>query len=156
MTSEENKKIEIPESVIEKIVDKLQPRIEAKHSTIERHLLELQRQGKEFEKSMTRNEEAAIANRVVFKAEIMEVVEKSIQMYVNGKIDKLNNKADAVSDQNIEILAKLESMAPMQKKYTQLVDFQQIGKSLMIGTILLGSFFGALYIILEFITKIKA
>jgi len=156
MTSEENKKIEIPESVIEKIVDKLQPRIEAKHSTIERHLLELQRQGKEFEKSMTRNEEAAIANRVVFKAEIMEVVEKSIQMYVNGKIDKLNNKADAVSDQNIEILAKLESMAPMQKKYTQLVDFQQIGKSLMIGTILLGSFFGALYVILEFITKIKA
>jgi hypothetical protein len=86
---------------------------------------------------------------------MMEVVEKSIQMYVNGKIDKLNNKADAVSDQNIEILAKLESMVPMQKKYTQLVDFQQIGKSLMIGTILLGSFFGALYVILEFITKIK-
>ncbi len=142
------------DKLIVDILEKLEPRIESKHKSMDAMLSFLQQQGKKYEDSIARNEQAAVENRKVFKEEILRVIEKSIQTYVNGKIDKLNGKADTADLQNKEILKKLESMDPMQKSYIKIVDFGQIGRSIMIAVILMGSFVGAIYVILQFFQKL--
>ncbi len=111
--------------VVIKVLEALEPRIQSKNQATDAMIAFLQQQSKKFEESMIRNEQAAIDNRKIFKEEMMDVVEKSIQVNVNGKIDKLNKKSDEMSGQNIQILAKLEEMAPMQETYRINKDFKK-------------------------------
>lgn len=111
--------------VILKVLEAIEPRIQSKNQATDSMIAYLQQQGKKFEESMVRNEQNAIDNRTNFKEEMMGVIEKSIQAHVNGKIDKLNKKSDEMTLQNVEILKKLEDMAPMQETYKVNKDFKK-------------------------------
>ncbi len=104
-----------------KVLEAIEPRIQSKNQSTDGMISFLQQQSKKFEESMLRNEQAAIDNRKVFKEEMVQTIKET----VNGKIDKLNTKSDDMAKQNIQILAKLEEMAPMQETYRINKDFKK-------------------------------
>ena len=90
----------------EQVIDYVEKRVQSKNQATDEMIRYLQSQQIEIEKSLMKNEQNAIDNRKVFKDEMMVVIERSIQVWVNGKIDKANKEIS-------EIKVLLEDIKPM-------------------------------------------